>query len=276
MGFCIERAIVVNRPLAAMAVGNHIYKYRFVCITLVVALFVYSILIVGSGIERVSWEATNSTTKSAKMCVVLEKWFTTIEWFMLVDIAFSIFLPFVVILITNLMISVKLMQKSRSISRYHSTASSRTAPPVAINGEVIDLRRASLVTQHDVSLMEQASANVRKFSQFLYGANNTIVQLLDRKQKSYMRTTRLLLLISTTFLILNTPLVISKVRYFYLNSLSASSETSDSAHLSSVNEKIFERVSCDLFYLNFAVNFLLYTFNRATWRGFFIKKWFRC
>ncbi len=95
----------------------------------------------------------------------------------------------------------------------------------------------------------------------------------------YSKTTRMLLVISTVFLVLTTPIALSKVRYFVGNFLgdtvdhaSASHTAFDSKNGSALNplmsevkytaiDELIERFSCYLYYLNFSINFLLYTFN---------------
>jgi hypothetical protein len=101
--------------------------------------------------------------------------------------------------------------------------------------------------------------------------------VLMKRKKVYMRTTRMLLVVSTTFLLLNAPLALSKVRYF-LDDLIFSKKTDSPSHLAhslSANEtataalewnysaldELIERLSCYMYYFNFSVHFLLYMFN---------------
>jgi hypothetical protein len=121
----------------------------------------------------------------------------------------------------------------------------------------------------ELRLLEQR----RYFSIYSAAGSSSVARRFQSRSRTYMRATSMLLLISTTFLVLNTPLVISKLRYLYVN---WSGENSDSSnhhlYMSSIGEQILERLSCHLFYLNFAIDFLLYAFNRATWRKFLLRK----
>jgi hypothetical protein len=237
VGFGIERALVVRSPLSARSVGSHRYKLHYVRVLLVLALVLYSVLIVGSGVEWVQTSQVNSTNRNesegAFLCVTVAAWFTTIERVVFVDILVSILVPFVLILLSNVFISAKLLHASHSIRKSLNSRSRRAAGKLWV---------------HD----------------------RAGVGVLLRRRRSYKKTTSVLLMISTAFLVLNTPLVISKLRYLYVNSMSDVHE--EQKYSSTVSEQIVEHVTCDLFYLNFAINFILYSPNRTEWRRLFTRQ----
>jgi hypothetical protein len=229
---------------------------------LLLGLAMYSILLVASGIEWVEMKAKHDPVNSSfsnggLMCVTIEEWFFIMEWVMLGDIIISILIPFLVILLTNVFISMRLLNIAHSIRRSLHRHSSEAANVSTMRGG----GTAGGEVSHTMSVFANAGTS-----------------MLLKRRRSYKRTTRMLLIISTTFLVLNTPLVMSKMRYLFLNSTASNlnvdsdlSTHSDSRqkYLSTAREKIFEHVTCNLFHLNFAVNFILYTPGRFKWRRFF-------
>lgn len=93
---------------------------------------------------------------------------------------------------------------------------------------------------------------------------------------SYSRTTRILILISISYFVLNAPMVYSKLKHFF-----ASDDEGQSVHVNPYREEIIERLSCYLYYMNFSINFFLYVLNRSTFREILLnlfkkKKSIRC
>lgn len=125
-----------------------------------------------------------------------------------------------------------------------------------------------------------------------------------RRKKKYSKTTKVLLTISTTFLILHCPIAICKIWYFIKSSSDPIQETStnksifnsttyynadyqlynnnnssfikmtddsDNAMEANPIEEIIERITCYLYYLNFSLNFFLYTLNGSKFRDIIIR-----
>lgn len=141
---------------------------------------------------------------------------------------------------------------------------------------------------------------VRKMSMF-----SKVIKLRKsvelRRIKIYSKTTRMLLLISTSFLLLNTPIAYSKVRYYFNNSFQLNFfEAAHYAHLNSnlnftrlipldknitplteqsnnenleanLFDELIERVSCYIYYFNFSFNFFLYVLNGSKFRKTFFE-----
>lgn len=100
---------------------------------------------------------------------------------------------------------------------------------------------------------------------------NTISSMLRqstemKRARTYSKTTRMLLIVSTTFLILNFPIAFSKIRYYFndynhlLIDLVENETSNSSASLkneleTNLNEQIIERITCYIYYLNFSLNF---------------------
>lgn len=120
---------------------------------------------------------------------------------------------------------------------------------------------------------------------------------LKRKTK-YHKTTRLLFIVSFSFCLLNTPMYLCKL-YYYLRQFNYSSESAANDELNGNNtnfhrlnfsqnkntstlylveeldantlEEIMERITCFLYYLNFSLNFFLYSFCTKDFRQNFFK-----
>lgn len=81
-----------------------------------------------------------------------------------------------------------------------------------------------------------------------------------RRFKYHRRITKMLLTISTAFLLLNTPMHLLKIYYFFVSY----DETSDEKnHI----ESIIEMFTFNLFYTNFAINFFLYSLCGKNFRA---------
>ena len=118
---------------------------------------------------------------------------------------------------------------------------------------------------------------------------------LKRKTR-YHKTTRLLFIVSFSFCLLNTPMYLCKL-YYYLRQFNYNSETINNEHINANNtsfqrfnfsqntstqiyveeldantrEEIMERITCFLYYLNFSLNFFLYSFCTKDFRRNFCK-----
>ena len=81
-----------------------------------------------------------------------------------------------------------------------------------------------------------------------------------RRFKYHRRITKMLLTISTTFLLLNTPMHLLKIYYFFFST----DETSDEKNST---ESVIEMLTFYLFYTNFAINFFLYSLCGKNFRA---------
>lgn len=97
-----------------------------------------------------------------------------------------------------------------------------------------------------------------------------------QRSEKYSRTTRILLIISLTYILLNTLMAYSKLRHLF-DEITHYSSDDDDEHLTAqekrsklLNNEILERISCYLYYLNFSINFFLYVLNKSTFRDILI------
>jgi hypothetical protein len=214
-------------------------------------------------------------------CETKTDWFFIVEKLGLIDIVITIFVPFLIIIVANVLISLKLM---RSVIQRAQNANTQnqSAPATRQN----NLNIFSLTTTQPTTINKSSAAiNFRKSE-------------LRKRKKTYSRTTRMLLVISAVYLFLNAPIAFAKVRFFVSNmdsdlatnatALNADqnmttrfdygniSNRSDqislqTEHTNTVKEELIERLTCYLYYLNFAINFLLYSLNGPTFIARFMS-----
>lgn len=116
-----------------------------------------------------------------------------------------------------------------------------------------------------------------------------------KRSISFNKTTRMLVLISTVFLIVHSPICYSKISYCFkesqelirtYNNMSSGERLNVTSQFNNFSltlfEKIFseeliERLSCNFYYLSFSLNFFLYTYNKTKFKrnlNRFIYKYF--
>lgn len=255
-----------------------------------------------------------------------ESWYKTVEALATIDILLSILVPFIIILVINISISIKLTQMRLMSRKADSIRSQSNSPATGGSGlgalidndhhsaPVIDRNRLSTCfsknrvqfprssSQYtttdeaaDFIHMDAASrlesdraANLRALLNFhtpslpnncRYSTHQAFVMSTHRRNgrqriNSYSRTTRILILISISYFVLNALMVYSKLKHFF-----APDDESQSAN--PYREEIIERLSCYLYYMNFSINFFLYVLNRSTFREILLnlfkkKKSIRC
>ena len=217
-------------------------------------------------------------------------------------------IPFILISIINTFIGIKLMGLLSPFKKlkksFIKTALSHNSSRSKIeNGhDIFDMssrRRPSL---------ESWSKSIESDTNSNYIPMLGISNITERKKK-YSKTTKFLLSISTTYLFLHCPLAVCKIYYFLKNhhQFNSESETSNSAVSRLLNssllepklefsknitsnanstfdvyrsssemeinltEEIIERIGGYLYYLNFPLNFFLYTMNGSKFRKAFIS-----
>jgi hypothetical protein len=249
--FSIQRLIVVYFPFK---------KHEF-CSKSKTRLIIFSIIIFGGLFYSFSLVSTGINKNS---CVVIEEWYSFAKVFMLIDAIQSIFLPFIIILLSNTLIMVKLMKKFNSKNQQRS--------------ESFKMLESNKSLDENINHKHQ---NISQISQ-------------KHNQKSNKDTTKTLLLIAITFLILNFPIACLKtynyIFYnndlllnnftFYDNTTNILSDYHNSFNISlteyiftleqmvdSTNTKqIIEKLASFIYYVNFSINFFLYTLKTRQFR----------
>lgn len=231
------------------------------------SLIIYSFALFTSGIE--------SFGKETKNCVTLTKWFDLVQLIAFIDMFVTMIIPFFIIFISNISIVYKLIgfgSKSRfSIQshRFSSNASteiselaSRKRSTKSYKNE--DIKRSfsdyKFFGHPEKVSMLKATQNKINLVQHITKAGE------EKRIQRYSRTTRMLLIVSTTFLFLHMPIAVCKAWYFVKSILKKNHSKNDLSFETSKSEELLERLSCYIYYLNFSLNFFLYALNGPKFR----------
>lgn len=293
-------------------------KYQFcnkdrnklsVFVLILFSLAFYSFTLFTSGLEPVSSKAFG--------CVALERWFNLVKLMAFIDTFITMFFPFVIIFLSNISIVWKLMKFKTPFTYFKASFKSKTPrnnlASLEENRDSIkshNLKHRPLRSRSTLSASKRPNYPIRTHSvrgQVNYkqvsltrgsstenvGRKISIVNFLSKsaetkRLKKYSRTTRMLLIVSTTFLILHSPIAFCKIWYFIKsftgeNLTSSTNNSFSSTHSYSIydlnatnksstefntssSEEILERISCYIYYLNFSLNFFLYALNGPKFR----------
>ncbi len=270
--FTIDRFIVVYFPFKhTLTKMNKIY----IVILVITSILLYGSSLVTSSLHPISGEK--------KVCTVKKKLIDFGRYLMLMDTGLSMILPFVLISTFNLLIVVKL-HKANSYFEYHinqrgnfctfqtedlrlsKIKRKKLESTVSFNPNLTEQESVSLRgNSHSSSLnqnMLQSAKNSLQTSRFLFETKKPSNELIlcsfqSKKKFNLNRTTYILVLISTSFLLLNLPMALCKLWYFFNPSSNQKSEQI---------EELVERISCYIYYLNFSINFFFYNFHSTKLR----------
>jgi hypothetical protein len=103
-----------------------------------------------------------------------------------------------------------------------------------------------------------------RYSMSVRWRNQTNLMFINSKKKfNFYKRTYILIMISTCFLCLNTPMALCKLWYFIKPS---------SSYTLNSTEEILERFSCYVYYLNFCITFFLYNLKFSKLKNLFTKQ----
>lgn len=206
-----------------------------------------------------------------RACVTKESWISFVKKFSFIDIWLTIIIPFIIILVVNISISIKLMRVIRSTKTFNTIIffnRKSSNCPIGIRKKCESLK--SYGTTKHASAMGLCSVKYKR-----------------RLSKKYSKTTRVLLTISITYVLLNIFMAYSKIRYcfeteFFDNIHQDNEQNFAKPSLNSTQnmdlriksldlnydweDQFYERISCYLFYLNFSLNFFIYCANRSKFK----------
>ena len=213
--FSIERFIVVYYPFSKYKLINNRNKAYLITFLFVLSLSVYAFVPITIGLEYID---------EVNVCIWI-RWIDQVERFILIETLVTIFIPFIIILLINMLISVKLFK------------------------DLLSLRKIPFNLDH-----QRMNINMREeFPMYSDTYRINLNQIsVTRRKREYTKTTRNLIFILTIFLVLNTPLVYSNICILLINSI----------QITRLDQVVFH-FSRDLFYLNFSINFFLYAFDRS-------------
>ena len=219
-------------------------------------------------------------------------------------------IPFILISIINTLIGIKLMglltpfyklQKTFVNNNFSHNSSDGLSTRLENVNEKINKSRHKRRSYESITHNIESEITSNNFGMALpmLGISN-----ISERKKKYSKTTKLLLSISTTYLLLHSPLAISKIYYFLKNhhmqnqhfeeqsssnitlisidlqefsNFTAYSDNFNTSYLFNpeleinLTEEIIERIGGYMYYLNFPLNFFLYALNGKKFRDKFLK-----
>lgn len=336
---------MVQFPLKKYDICNQTRNKLSVLVLFLFSMTFYSFSLVISGTE---------TYGSRSMCSVSEKWVSLAKIMSITDVFLTIFVPFGIILFTNISIYCKLMKKYRFDATPNGNTSNILVRPnedfstdAMYHSSRLDerVKYDHLEVRHSVNAIliydqsrrktvsfpknERIMRKVKKINSYPElssasennkyqiekpGKKNTqnfrifkkfsvFTSILRRsvelkRAKMYSKTTRMLIIISITFLFLNSLMAFSKIRAVLLSLNSSSSldqmqsstivqmnenyttilnstqmynTTKEESSERNLNDELIERISCYFYYLNFSLNFFLYVINGSQFREILLK-----
>lgn len=287
--FSMERFIAVMFPLKRTLICNKKRNQISILALFIFSLAFYSIYLITTGIEPFE-------NGSVFHCVTYNKWFNFVKKFAFLDTILTILLPFFIILFINISISLKLKGCSILPQKWplchKQNTPTNTSPTITftkynnrncsnnlLNANNVRIGKNYILTDPDeddsVASLRSMSRKMRLLS---VGTNR-------RRRQTYSRTTSILILISVTFILLNSLMAYSKLRYHFaehdddenekmFNNGTTTTMISDEdvvdvgirENVRSLNDELIERISCYLYYLNFSINFFLYVLKKSKFR----------
>jgi len=311
--FSIERLLAVYWPL----------KHKTQCNTEKIKKYVKGILLIGLGYNLINLIIFGLDKQSAdsKKCTIIGKYLYLAEYFIPIDLMMNTLIPVVTISILNTLIALKLsyfpstmkQNELKCINQDTKTNEVRLKESVTVfskyntiqsNGFQLKILPSNeqrfLNVNNSFSSFKNKKNSIKNMENFSFRSEQSLSDTksifsaislinLQTRKKKYSKTSKVLFLISITFLVLHLPMCISKI-YFILNmtnvvnSISSTAQQINSTVLISVktnftngtqplnnayefefslSQKILFNLSNKLYYLNFGLNFFLYSFNRS-------------
>ena len=168
------------------------------------AFLFYSTLLYTSGLElRVN----------IAICGTLKARVDLVEKIIVFNVFSTIFVPFFITVLMDILIVFKLMTKAKALRQIQRRQSHEC--------NLRSIKKDENEDDDNESVSENKLPNeVKKKNTLTLSVNNMNLIAVKKREKSYMKTPRMLLTLSTAFLLLNMPLVILKFKYFTQESFS--------------------------------------------------------
>ena len=314
VAFSIERLIAIYFPLKCREICKSSAKKFLTFLIIFSGLLIYSFNLITTGLR-----AHETVTR----CSPYKDWIDFVEYITIADVTFTMIVPFILISILNILIAFKLTKKRifKSISQIKLAKDSTLIKKINFGEE----KKIKIELNSNKNGTVKQNLKVR-FTKSSTNDNNDTVKILPSstctfscskskgntniitRKKQYSRTTKVVLSISTTFLILHSPIAICKLNsflkyrrsnpldavthvynqsadgeilhhYFSGSSLNRSSyrnitiiaNASYNNSETVIFDHLIERVSNNIYYLNFLINFFLYSLNGSKFRNALIR-----
>ncbi|RNA32293.1 thyrotropin-releasing hormone receptor-like [Brachionus plicatilis] len=243
--FSIERLIAVYFPIKRITICKKTTNKFSIFMLMAISLIIYSFALVTSGIE--------SSNDEKNSCVTLTKWFDLVQLIAFIDMLITMVIPFLIIFISNISIVYKLMGFGYSSNfpiethRFSSNASTELSE---LNWRKISIKSPNknamkLNSTQNRFYKQTAKGDAPRANQSRINLGNHLTKANEVKRiQKYSRTTRMLLIVSTTFLLLHMPIAVCKAWYFVKSSLIKNRLGNETESFeTSSSEEMFERLS---------------------------------
>ncbi len=276
--FSIQRLIVVYFPFKKNELCNKSKTRKFILIIVSFSLLFYSITLVSSGFDE----------KYGKACVIKENWSGVFEVLNFVDTIQTMVIPFIIISMSNVLIGYRLMRESKQL-KYHGSFRVVLYRLIPFNSAKNNVQSRNKSREN---LKNSNDSNNKKLRRRI-----TLKEVKKHNSKSNKETTKILLIIASTFLILNFPLAASKTYYFFaanekktqtsffttisysffndsvqiINNTISLTGNNDKLEDNKTTKEIIEKIAQFIYYINYSINFYLYTFKTKQFREHFFN-----
>lgn len=242
VSFTCERYIVVFMPLKKQFICTRKYARIAVCSLSFAALLLYSFALWTSRLRRLG---------SFRICTPLPKYFTLLKVATTMDTVLTLVVPSLLIIVLNAKIGCKICRffaSQRAMTAGYSEGSNNKDDTTTVKTNAVYNNKEEN-SAHSVSLqVARSGGGLRRHSFHIATRRNF-----------QLKTTRSLLLISTTFVILNLP---SHVYRLY----TATMEMVDDLYMHDTPGMLYQQLLQFVYYINFASNFFIYNACSRTFR----------
>ncbi len=325
--FSVERLIAIYFPLKCRQLCTTTIKKSFCIVTILASLLIYSFNLVTTDLK---------IHEASTRCAPHKEWIILVEVITLVDVTFTMIVPFLLIFIINILIAFKLtnlksatkLSINRQYSENKSFQSSKNNPIKRKNNNsgrnLLNVPSATTSSLKLSNNLQKPNSPKKDLTiRFTKSSTNDLNEILkmsaemsmslnmslpntivyNKRDKLYTRSTNMVLSITTTFLVLHCPIAICKLYSFlkykktnllenekniYNNTsnvdvlqkfLKNSSNSNSYRNLTVytnepgdvILDHLIERISNNIYYLSFLINFFLYSLNGSKFRNALIK-----
>ena len=271
MAFTVERFIAVNFPLKRHVMCT-VKRAKIVCFLLALfALAFYSYPL---------WTNVIIDIPNGTACIVFRDYVYVVQILSYIDTIVTLLIPSAAIITLNTLIAIKI---------YHTFKHRRTLN-AATYSTVVSFSRPTTSSSHDdqtdsAHTTDTKHCGKRKFRHHQNGSsecrrtpsdpqavrhvrsNSAVHTAHPSSASSQMRTTRLLWIVSSVFVLLNTPSHAFKLHFIYITHFTTSTV--------SESYPIWQECVQLVYYVNFSINFFLYSACAKRFRQG-LRKLFRC
>ncbi|KAK2148280.1 hypothetical protein LSH36_505g00034 [Paralvinella palmiformis] len=268
VSFTIERYIIVYYPLKKDLLCTRRRAKTTVTLLAIVALVLYSFSTVTNG---------SISFKTVSMCTPLTRYYTLITIATACDFLLTLIIPSVIIIVMNVRIIIKIVAYSKQsvpfcgsdpqppmemIKSSRSSDGGQQMTPLADSQNVHDLplaprhrkesRTVVYVGHSHFTGSSRASSGERSLATRRSCGNMTQVRIRHGRTRAQHRTARMLIIVSSVFVILHLPNHLFRIHAFLWSSL-------DERYSTDLMALKWHELFQLLWHLNFSINFFLYS-----------------